>query len=158
LSRGYEERPMVSYDDFTGKVQNRIKADSRAEAVRTTRAVLETIGERIGEGTATDIASPLPMEIDRYLLGVENGQSFEYQEFVDRVLERLAYEDLELETKFGRPAPVDRNDAVFRIRVVVDLLNEVVAGSDIQHLRNQLHGDYDELFELVDADEKPWGT
>lgn len=147
---------MVSYDDFTGDVQHRIKADSRAEAVRTTRAVLETLGERVGEGTATDLAGPLPMEIDRYLLQVEHGGSFEYQEFVDRVFERLAYDDLELETKFGKPAPVERNDTVFRIRAVVALLDEIIEGSDMRNLRNQLPEEYDELFELADSKEKPW--
>ena len=147
---------MVSYDDFMGEVQHRIKADSRSEAVRTTRAVLETLGERVGEGTATDLAGTLPMEINRYLLQVEHGQGFEYQEFVDRVVERLAYDDLELETKFGKPAPVERNDTVFRIRAVVALLDEVIEGSDMRNLRNQLPEEYDEVFELADAEEKPW--
>lgn len=147
---------MVSFEEFTGDVQHRIKAGSRAEAVRTTRAVLETLGERVGGGTATDLAGPLPMEIDRYLLQVENGQGFGYQDFVDRVVERLAYDDLELETKFGTPAPVDRNDAVFRIRAVIALLDEVVGGGEMRNLRNQLPDEYDELFELADSDAKPW--
>lgn len=147
---------MVSFDDFTGEVQHRIKADSRAEAVRTTRAVLETLGERVGEGTATDLAGPLPMEIDRYLLQVRHGQSFGYQDFVDRVVERLAYDDIELGAKFGKPAPVERNDTVFRIRAVIDLLEEVIEGSDMRNLRNQLPEEYDEIFELADAEEKPW--
>ncbi len=31
--------------------------------------------EFVGEGGATDIASPLPMEIDRYLLAADHGQA-----------------------------------------------------------------------------------
>ncbi len=147
---------MVSFDEFTGEVQHRIEAAERGEAVRTTRAVLETLGERVEEGMATDIASPLPMEIDRYLLQVENGGAFGYQEFVDRVVERLAYEDLELETGFGKPAPVERNDAVFRVRAVVALLDELVAGGEIANLETQLPDEYDEVFELVDVEQAPW--
>ncbi len=55
----------TSYNDFLGTVQHRIEAGTQAEAARTTRAVLETLGERLTVGGATDVAGPLPMEIDR---------------------------------------------------------------------------------------------
>jgi len=96
------------------------------------------------------------MEIDRYLLRVEHGEGFEYQEFTDRVVDKLAYDGIELETKYGKPAPVERNDAVFRIRAVVALLNEIIKGSDMRNLRNQPPEEYDEIFELADAEQKPW--
>jgi uncharacterized protein (DUF2267 family) len=73
----------TSYTDFVGEVQHRIEASRQAEAVRTIRAVLETLGERVDEGGATDIASPLPMEIDRHLLDADHGQTYDYNEFVD---------------------------------------------------------------------------
>lgn len=147
---------VTSYADFTGEVQHRISADNRAEAVRTVRAVLETLGERISEGGATDVASPLPMEVDRYLLQVEHGHTYDYQEFVDRVAMRLNYEDLDLETAYGTPAPVDRADVVYRVKAVVDLLDEVVPGEGLANVEQQLPAEFEDLFEFVHVETKPW--
>ncbi|SEW21255.1 DUF2267 domain-containing protein [Natrinema salifodinae] len=146
----------TSYTDFVGEVQHRIEAGTQAEAVRTTRAVLETLGERVDEGGATDIASPLPMEIDRYLLEPEHGQQFDFDEFVTRVHDRLNYEDLNLDTGYGRPSSVDESDAVFRAKAVVALVSEQVPGGEMANVEDQLPGEFAELFELVDAETKPW--
>ncbi|AEH36489.1 DUF2267 domain-containing protein [Halopiger xanaduensis] len=146
----------TSYTDFVGEVQHRIEAGRQAEAVRTTRAVLETLGERVEEGAATDVASPLPMEIDRYLLAADHGQQFDFDEFVTRVRERLNYEDLDLETGYGRPSGIDESDAVFRAKAVVALLAERVPGGEIGNIEAQLPDEYGELFELVDAETTPW--
>ncbi|WP_440770081.1 DUF2267 domain-containing protein [Natronorubrum sp. DTA28] len=150
------ETDKTSYTDFLGEVQHRIEAGTQAEAVRTTRAVLETIGERVDEGGATDIASPLPMEIDRYLLHVDHGNDYDFDEFVERVVARMSYEDLDLETNYGRPSDVDESDAVFRIKAVVALLNETVPGDGIANVEQQFPDEFDEMFELVDAEGKPW--
>lgn len=146
----------TSYSDFVGEVQHRIEADTQAEAVRTTRAVLETLGERVGEGGATDVASPLPMEIDRYLLAVEHGHTYDFDAFVDRVQAKLNYDDLDLETAYGRPAEVDPADAVYRCKAVVDLVSELVPGGELAHVENQLPDEFEDLFEFVDAETKPW--
>ena len=96
----------IGYADFGGEVQHRIEADGRAEAVRTVRSVPETLGERLEEGGATDVASPLPREIDRYLLQVEHGQTYDYDAFVDRVAAKMNYEDLDLLRSPRGPRPV----------------------------------------------------
>ena len=75
----------TKFNDFIGQIQHRIEAGGQGDAVRTTRAVLTTLGERVNEGGATDIASPLPMEIDRYLLAADHGQTFDYDTFIQRV-------------------------------------------------------------------------
>lgn len=150
------ESETTSYTDFVGEVQHRIEAGTQAEAVRTARAVLETIGERVDEGGATDIASPLPMEIDRYLLQVEHGHGYDFDEFVDRVIERMAYDDLELETSYGRPLKIDRPEALFRIKAVTALLSETVPGGEIANVEAQFPEDFAEMFELVDAETTPW--
>lgn len=146
----------TSYTDFMGEVQHRIEAGRQAEAVRTTRAVLETLGERVDEGGATDIASPLPMEVDRYLLAVDHGQQFDFDGFVERVRKRLAYEDLDLDASYGRPAAVEEPEVVYRIKAVVALLSELVPGGEIAHVEEQLPGEFEDLFELVDAETTPW--
>lgn len=146
----------TNFTDFVGEVQHRIEAGRQAEAVRTTRAVLETIGERVDEGGATDIASPLPMEIDRYLLQVDHGQQYDFDEFVTRVHERLNYDDLDLETGYGKPSSVDEADTVYRIKAVTALLSETVPGGEIANVEEQFPADFDEMFELVDAETTPW--
>lgn len=149
--------PMAtSYTDFMGEVQHRIGAGRQAEAVRTTRAVLETLGERVDEGGAIDVASPLPMEVDRYLLQVDHGQQFDYDGFVDRVQRRIAYDDLELDASYGAPSEIDESEAVFRARAVVALLSELVPGGEIANVEHQLPPAFDDLFELVDAETTPW--
>ena len=145
-----------SYTSFVGEVQHRIQAPSQAEAVRTTRAVLETLGERVDEGGATDIAGSLPQEIDYLLLRADHGQIFDYDEFIDRVVSRMNYDDLDLETKHGKPGQVDRADAVFQAKAVVELLTTVVPGGKLANVENQLPPDYDDLFEFVGADTHPW--
>ncbi|WP_408959538.1 DUF2267 domain-containing protein [Natrinema sp. 74] len=146
----------TSYTDFIGEVQHRIEAGRRAEAVRTTRAVLETLGECVQEGEATDIASPLPMEIDRYLLAADHGQRYDYDEFVDRVVERLNYDDLALDSAYGAPSPVDTGEAVYRIKAITELLDEHLPGSELADIEAQLPDDFGDMFEFIDAETKPW--
>lgn len=74
----------TNFSGFVGEVQHRIDAGDQADAVRTTRAVLTTLGERVVEGGATDIAGPLPLEIDRYLLAAEHGHTYDYDAFIGR--------------------------------------------------------------------------
>ena len=131
----------MNFSDFTGEVQHRLELGTQGEAVRATRAVLQTLSERIQEGEATDLASPLPMEIDYYVLAVEHGERFDYGEFVDRVAER---------------AEVEQEDAAFYAQAVVALLADFLPEGEVDDLEAALPDDYGDLFELVDADTTPW--
>ena len=146
----------VNYSDFVGEVQHRVEAATQAEAVRTIRAVLETLGERLRAGAATDAASPLPTEIDQYLLPVEHGHTYDYDGFVHRVVARLNYDDLDLGASHGRPAAVDRAEAVFRTQAVVALLSETVPGGEMEDVEAQLPASFADLFEFVDVESPPW--
>lgn len=146
----------MDYSEFTGEVQDRIDAGNQDEAVRTTRAVLETLGERLSQGGATDLASPLPMEIDRYLLDVENEQKYDRDEFIERVEEKMNYEDLRFPTGYSRPAPVDQAEVAYRIKTVIALLAEKVPEGEINDIQKQLPAEFEELFEFVDAENPPW--
>ena len=151
-----EETMPTTYSGFLGQVQHRIQADTQAEAARTTRAVLATLGERLSEGGATDVAAPLPMEIDRHLLAVEHGGTFGYDEFLERVGARMNYEDLDVGETYGRPAPVDRSDVVYRTKAVVALVSDLVPGGHLAHTEQQLPEAFDDLFEFVDVETAPW--
>lgn len=126
----------MNYKEFTGQVQNRLELAELGEAVRAIRATLTTLGERLHEGEATDLASPLPMEIDRYIIEADHGQRFDYDEFLDRVAER---------------GSVDRADANYQAQRIVAFLAEVVPPGNIEKARNQLPDDFEKLFALVDA-------
>jgi uncharacterized protein (DUF2267 family) len=124
----------MKHDEFVGAVQNRTELASRGEAIRVTRSVLTTLGERLQPGEASDLAGPLPMEIDIFLQDADSGQIFDYQEFLQRVAER---------------SRADQADAAFYAQVVLDVVDETTPASELQDVRDQLPADYDDLFELV---------
>lgn len=128
----------MNYKDFVGQVQHRLEYAEYGEAVRAIRAVLTTLGERMPEGEATDLASPLPMEIDRYLIGAEHGQRFDYDEFLERVAEREG---------------VDLSDANYHAQQVLIVVAEDVPAGNIEKARAGLPEEFDPLFELLDASE-----
>jgi uncharacterized protein (DUF2267 family) len=146
----------MNYKEFIGEIQHRIESGTFEEAVRTTRAVLETLGERLTEGEATDVASPLPMEIDRYLLQVENEQRYDRDEFIDRVKEKMDYRDMLLLNRYSTPGEVERPEVVYRIKAVLDLLAEEMPGGEIQDLQDQLPEEFDDFFEFLEVEDLPW--
>ena len=133
----------MDFDEFTGQVQYRLGLPDTGRTVRTIRATLMTLGQRIPEGNAEDFAASLPMEIQWYMTGAvhEHGQRFDWSEFVRRV------------SDITRADPAD---AAYQARVVVDLMETVVPESDFRQLRDQLPESEDDenwrkLFEIVDA-------
>lgn len=124
----------MKHDEFVGAVQNRTELASRGEAIRVIRAGLTTLGERLQPGEASDLAGPLPMEIDFFLQDADSGQLFDYQEFISRVGERARAEEA---------------DAAYYAQVVMDVVDETTPESELQDVRDQLPADYDDLFELV---------
>ncbi len=127
----------MNYTDFVGQVQHKLEYAQFGQAVRATRAVLTTLGERLQEGEATDLASPLPMEIDRYLTEADHGQRFDYDEFLDRVADREG---------------VDRADANYHAQQIVALVADVVPQGNIEKADAQLPPEFDPLFELIGTD------
>ncbi|MFA9425123.1 DUF2267 domain-containing protein [Natronorubrum sp. A-ect3] len=135
----------MKYDEFTGEVQHRLELPDTGRTVRAIRATLMTLGQRIPEGAADDLAASLPMEIKWYMTGAvhDHGQRFGWQEFLARVTE------IEGE---GTDPP----EAAYHARVIIDLVETLVPPSDFQQLRDQLpESEADEnwrkLFEVVDA-------
>ncbi|WP_459890607.1 DUF2267 domain-containing protein [Halostagnicola bangensis] len=128
----------MNYKEFTGQVQHRLEYAHFGQAVQATRAVLTTLGERLYEGKAMDLASPLLMEIDWYLTEAEHGQRFDYQEFLDCVANRTN---------------VDRSDANYHAQQRAPIVAEIVPADNIEKADGQLPDDYDRLFELIDKTE-----
>ncbi|MFO8114832.1 MAG: DUF2267 domain-containing protein [Halorubrum sp.] len=132
----------MNFDEFTGEVQHRLELPGTGETVRAIRATLMTLGQRIPEGNAEDLAASLPIEIKWYLTGAvhEHGQRFDWREFVERVSEI---------------EQADPADAAYHARVIMDVVQSQVPASDFHQLRDMLpeSGDsenWGSLFELVD--------
>lgn len=133
----------MDFDEFTGEIQHRLELPGTGETLRATCATLLTMGQRLPEGQAEDLAASLPMEIKWYMTGAvhEHGQRFDWREFLSRVSEI---------------EETDEATAAFHARVVVDLVHDLVPDSDFQELRDSLpesvdDGNWRNLFELVDA-------
>jgi len=126
----------MNYDEFIGQVQYRAELGSRGETVRATRATLKTLGERLQPDEADDLASPLPMEIDRFVAITDSGQSFGYAEFAERVAER---------------AETDPPEAGFYAKVVMDVLDDAIPEGEREDVETQLPDDFDDLFELTET-------
>ena len=133
----------MDFDEFTGEIQHRLELAGTGETVRAVRATLSTLGKRLPEGNAEDLAASLPMEIKWYLTGAvpDHGQRFGWAEFVAEVSE--------IEN-------ADPPDAAYHARVIVDLVRSEVPASDFEQLRAQLpesadDEDWGSLFEIVDA-------
>ncbi|OIB55640.1 DUF2267 domain-containing protein [Natrialba sp. SSL1] len=91
----------MDQETITQTVSDRtdVDEDSAADAIR---AVLTTLGERLSEDQATDLAAQLPEEFGQHLTEGESGQRFSEEEFVSRVGQRM--ETIELTDDRAVPA------------------------------------------------------
>ena len=136
----------MDYDTFIGEVQNRGQLASREDAVRATRITLETLSQRIGPDEAEDLGAQLPGEIGRHLSKVDTVERFDWNEFIDRIVEKGEYNPED-----------ERGDAVHHTRVVMDVVDDAATVGEIEDLRDQISSadEWNELFALVDQEEKP---
>jgi uncharacterized protein (DUF2267 family) len=110
----------MQHDEFIGLVQNRARLSSRGDAERACRATLETLGERVPEGLADNLAAQLPHEIGEHLRrteiygGTGPGERFDRADFVERIALR---------------AGVDEPQAAYLGRAVLEVVNEATQGS-----------------------------
>lgn len=135
----------MDYNTFIGEVQNRAQLSSREEALTISRITLETLSQRIDPGEAENLAAQLPEEIGRHLGKVDEVERFDWNAFVERIVEAGAYGD------------DDVADAVYHAAVVMDVVDDAVHSGNLADVRNQLPDDedWDELFTVADQDEQP---
>ncbi len=133
----------MNYHEFLGAVQHRAEMATTQEAVKATRATLQTLAERITRGEASDVAAQLPEELATYLEGAKaKPEVFSAQEFLERVAAR---EEVDL--------PVSS----YHARVVIEVLSEAITPAELTQLRGQLPADYDALFEAGSEGEMDLG-
>lgn len=135
----------MDYDTFIGEVQNRAQLPSRESAVQVSRITLETFSERIEPNAAENLAAQLPDEIGRHLEKIEVVERFDWDDFVDRIVEKGGYNPED-----------ERAEAVHHARVVIDVVNDAATEGAIDDIRDQLsEEDWDQLYVIADQEEQP---
>lgn len=126
----------MDYDEYLGELQHRAELPSQGEADRVARAVLTTLGERITEGEAGNLASQLPREIDRYPEDADSGQQFDFSTFTERVADR---------------AETEQSEAAFLAQVGMDVTTDAMDTGELQDIVTQFPQDegYGDLLSLV---------
>lgn len=123
----------MQYSEFVGQVQHRAGVPGEEEAVKSIRATLETLSERLAGDEHKHLAAQLPDEIGRYLTQVQGTESFTPEEFVERVRKRE-----------GSETP----EATHHVRTVFSVLQEAVSAGEFDDVRAQLPDEYETLFRI----------
>jgi uncharacterized protein (DUF2267 family) len=122
----------MQFDDFITRVQEQAGLNTRDEAISITRAVLETLGERLDRKVRNGLEAQLPNELKEFLLGrVEHSDQYDLQEFYNRV---------------GARADLKYGEAVERTRQVITVLRQAVPGGEIEDILEDLSPEFGELF------------
>ena len=122
----------MQFDDFITRVQEQARLDTREESIQLTRAVLETLGERLDRKVRNGLEAQLPNELKEFLLArAEHGDLYDMHEFYNRV---------------GARADLTYSDATERTRQVVLVLREAIPGGELEDIRGDLPPEYRELF------------
>ncbi|MFC4053800.1 DUF2267 domain-containing protein [Actinomadura syzygii] len=122
----------MRHEAFIGQVQDRARLSGHGEAERATRAVLETLGERIPEGLADNLAAQLPHEIGEHLRrtevygGAGSGERFDRHDFIERVAARSG---------------TDEPRSAYLARVVLEVTDEATQGGVTRKVRESLPAD-----------------
>ena len=122
----------MNYDEFIGQVHNRAELATTQEAVAATRAVLQTLAERLTGDVAENLAAQLPQELQVYLDTEKHAERFSLDAFFTRV---AAYESADLP------------QAAYHARVVVEVLGEATTPGMMEEIQGQFPATYAPLFE-----------
>jgi len=123
----------MQFDDFINRVQEQAKLTTREEAITITKAVLETLGERLDRKVRNGVVAQLPDELKDFLLArSENTDRYGLAEFYNRV---------------GARADLKYQDASTRTGQVVLVLRQAISEGEIQDILEDLPSEYESLFE-----------
>src|SRR5215211_3741062 len=122
----------MQVENFITQVQEQTRLDTRDESIAITRAVLETLGERLDRKVRNGLEAQLPIELKEFLLvRAERGDQYDLAEFYNRV---------------GARADLTYTDATERTRAVISVLREAVPGGEIEDVLEDLPPEYGKLF------------
>jgi len=130
----------MQYEEFMQWVKEYAGLDSDEEAVRTTEAVLSTLGERLYRTEVSELAAQLPRGI-REFLGARQSpettrddiQQFTLEDFYDRV---------------GARTRVRTTQAIRLTQGVMKVLTLAVSAGEIASIMQGLPKEYEKLFQV----------
>src|SRR5919109_2912000 len=123
----------MQFEEFVDRVHEQTKLSTREEAITITRAVLETLGERLDRKVRNGVAAQLPDELRDFLLArSDNTDRYELAEFYNRV---------------GTRADLKYQDAIERTLQVFSVLRQAIPEGEIQDILEDLPSVYENMFE-----------
>lgn len=130
-------------EEFYERVRTEGKFESQTDVEAIVAATFETLGERIGDSQAEKLAADLPEELAAPLLEAtpDEAESFDLDEFLDRVSER---------------AGVEESEALAGVRATFDATRDAADEGELADAREQLPAEFDLAFEageFASADE-----
>lgn len=129
--------------EFLAAVERRTDVGSSEEADAVADATLRTLGDRIVQGGAENVASQLPGQVgDSLTSAPPEADQLSVEAFTRRV-----------ETREREFSPLDDADGERYARAVLEVLGEAVSGGELDDARAQLPDEFDPLFDPVDTSE-----
>ena len=120
----------MNYHEFVHKVQNETRLD-RNQAEKAVVATLKTLGERLTEGEAADLAAQLPGDLKLALQEPQRQQKYTLDDFLRQVAEREG---------------CDRKEALPHAQAVFHTLCEAVSQGEMKDVISQLPKEFQEVF------------
>ncbi len=121
----------MDYHQFVKDVQEQAGCQEKDEALKAIQATLQTLGERLFDGEAEELAAQLPRELQQYLKEPENRSNFQVEEFLQRV---------------GRREGTTPQIAEKHAKGVIAVLCRAVSQGEIEDVLSQLPESYWKLF------------
>lgn len=125
-------------DTFLSRIREEAGLESIDDSERMARATLQTLGERIVRGEASDLAAQLPPELGDALRTDQEAERFDWETFLSRVASRSG---------------VDESTALRGAQSVMAVTREAVTDGEFGDVVSQLPNDFQPL--LVGAGGMP---
>ena len=123
----------MQFDEFIDRVQEQSNLGTREEAITITKAVLETLGERLDRKVRNGVEAQLPKELKDFLLArAQNTDRYSVHAFYDRV---------------GARADLTQEETVDRTQQVLSVLRQAIPEGEMQDILESLPSEYREPFE-----------
>lgn len=123
----------MQYEEFVGKVEDRLQSPRPGEAEQAVISTFEILGERISGGEASDIAEQLPEELAGPLKRASgNAEGFGLDAFFGRVADKEG---------------TDVNTATEHASAVMAVLGQAITDGELQDVSAQLPRDFRPLLQ-----------
>ena len=123
--------------EFMAEVESRAGIKSADEALKITRAVLETLADHLAGNAPAKLAAQLPEEIGALITDHKSdpdadGEGFGVEEFIKRTAERAEIDDTETAKRYAV--------------AVLGAMRTAISEGEFDKMRGTLPAEYDELF------------